>query len=129
MAYGSRRPSPVSEAFTLSPLPYPVLFLLSVVMIFLGTSWYFSYEDAVESAEDQFNWAIMAAPLLLLLAVRWLSSIEDPDRLFYLSPDERRRRSHHRPSEGSSPWVVGVLIIVLLVMVSYQSTFHDKWFA
>ncbi|KAK2983783.1 hypothetical protein RJ640_017186 [Escallonia rubra] len=30
---------------------------------------------------------------------------------------------------GASPWGVAVLVVVLLVLVSYQSSVHSKWFA
>ncbi|KAF7819755.1 putative transmembrane protein [Senna tora] len=50
--YGRNRESSVLEGFTLSPLPYPVLLFLPVLFVFLAISSYFSYEEAVESAED-----------------------------------------------------------------------------
>ncbi|KAF8405369.1 hypothetical protein HHK36_010273 [Tetracentron sinense] len=129
MAYGRRsQSSSILEVFTLNPLPYPVLLILAVISIFLGISWYFSYESVVEAAEEQMSWVITATPIVLLIAVHWLSSIENPERLFATSPSDRRRSTHHRPSEGSSPWGVAVMIVLLLVMVQYQSTFHDSWF-
>ncbi|KAL6010360.1 hypothetical protein ACLOJK_000791 [Asimina triloba] len=127
MVYARRSPD-VFDTFTLSPLPYPVLFILAVVFIFLGTTWYFSYEDLVEETEFQYNWALFATPLLLILLVRWVSSMEDAGRFFYRSPEDRRRQSHCRPSEGSSPWGVAALIILLLVLINFQSAFLDKWF-
>jgi hypothetical protein len=36
------------------------------------------------------------------------------------------RDSIHRA--GGSPWGVGLLLLLLLVMVSYQSNFREKWF-
>lgn len=89
MAYGRRSTaSSISEAFTdLSPLPYPVLLILGVIFIFLGTSWYFSLEDFVESTEEQLGWILLAAPLVLLVLVRWLpTSMEDSAGFFATSP-------------------------------------------
>lgn len=128
MGYGSRQQSSITEAFTLNPLPYPVLFILFVVFIFLAISWSFAFESVVEDAEEGFNWALIATPIVLLIAIQWLSSIPDSDRFFRSSPSSYRYQTHRRPSDGSSPWVVAALIILLLIMVSYQSTFHDKWF-
>ncbi|PON83412.1 Transmembrane protein [Trema orientale] len=128
MAYGRRSTTTsILEVFSLNPLPYPVLLILAVASIFLGISWYFSYEEAVESAEEQLSWALFVVPILLLLVVRWLSSMENPDALFATSPWDRRRRTHHRPSEGSSPWGVAALIVLLLVLLQYQSIFRDSW--
>ncbi|RZB73911.1 hypothetical protein D0Y65_033159 [Glycine soja] len=38
MAYGRSRASSVLDGFTLNPLPYPVLLILSLIFIFLGVS-------------------------------------------------------------------------------------------
>lgn len=128
MGYGRSRQSSITEAFTLNPLPYPVLFILFVIFIFLAISWSSTYESAVEDTEQSINWVLMATPIILLIAVRWLSSIPDSHQFFLPSSTSYRSRSHHSPSEGSSPWGVAAFIILLLIMVSYQSTFHDKWF-
>ncbi|KAI3441239.1 uncharacterized protein J3R85_002498 [Psidium guajava] len=131
MAYGRRSTtSSISEAFTdLYPLPYPVLVILGVIFIFLSTSWYFSFEDFMESAEEQMGWILLAVPLVLLVLVRWLStSVEDPTAFFAGSPWDRRRRMYHPPAEGSSPWGVAALIVLLLVLMQYQSAFQESWF-
>ena len=127
MAYRRSTTSSIFDAFSLNPLPYPVLLILAMISIFLGTSWYLSYEEAVESAEEQMGWLLLATPIALLILVRWLSSMENPDFLFSMSPWDQRRRTHHRPSEGSSPWGVAALIVLLLVMVQYRSVFTDGW--
>ncbi|KAB2636169.1 hypothetical protein D8674_026703 [Pyrus ussuriensis x Pyrus communis] len=127
MAYYRRsQTSSFLEGFSLSPLPYPVLLILAVISIFLGISWYSSYESAVEEAEGQFNWVLLLTPIFLILIVKGLSSM-DPDWLFSMSPWDRRRRTHHIPSEGSSPWGVAAFIILLLVLLQYQSSFRDSW--
>ncbi|XP_061368408.1 uncharacterized protein LOC133311381 [Gastrolobium bilobum] len=128
MAYGRSRASSVLDGFTLNPLPYPVLLILSVIFIFLGISWYFSYEEVVEAAEEQLGWILFATPVVLLLIVRCLSSMDTSDWFFSSSPWERRRRTHYLPSEGSSPWGVAALIVLLLILVQYQSSFLDSWF-
>lgn len=132
--YGRRGTAAASfvDGFTLSPLPYPVLLILAVISIFLGIQWFSAYEDAVESAEEQTNWALLAAPILLLIAVRCLSSFEDPGSFFSLfgfSSYGRLRHSHSGggPSEGGSPWGVAALIVLLLVLVQFQSSFLDSW--
>lgn len=128
MAHRRSTTSSILEVFSLNPLPYPVLLILAVISIFLGMSWYFSYEEAVESAEEQMSWVLLATPVVLVVVVRWLSSMENPgSSLFATSPWDQRRRTHHLPSEGSSPWAVAALIVLLLVMVQYRSIFLDGW--
>lgn len=127
MAYRRSTTSSILEVFSLNPLPYPVLLILAVISIFLGMSWYFSYEEAVESAEEQMSLVLLATPVVLVVIVRWLSSMENPGSLFSMSPWDQRRRTHHLPSEGSSPWGVAALIVLLLVMVQFRSIFIDSW--
>ncbi|XP_022725160.1 uncharacterized protein LOC111281770 [Durio zibethinus] len=126
MAY-YRRGDTIFDSFTVSPLPYPVLLILAVTSIFLGISWYVNYESVLETVEEQMSWVLFATPLVLILLARWLSSMEASDMLFSSSPWERRRQTHRRPSGDSSPWVVATFIVLLLILVQYQSVFRGSW--
>ncbi|GJX28135.1 hypothetical protein Tco_0236214 [Tanacetum coccineum] len=129
--YTTRNPNSSSffESFSLNPLPYPVLLILSLIFLFLGFQWYSSYEEAIEEAEESFNWLLLVTPLLLLFAVKWLSSIDCPEKFFGfgLSPWERRRWSYQMPEEGSSPWGVAALIILVLVLLQFHTTIFDMF--
>lgn len=126
--YNGRSNSSIFDSLTLSPLPYPVLLILAVASIFLFISWYVSYESAVEAAEEQLNWVLLLTPLLLILMVRWLSTMDTSDMFFSMSPWERRWRTHREPStEGGSPWGVAAFIVLLLVLVQFHSVFRDSW--
>ncbi|KAF0915764.1 hypothetical protein E2562_038731 [Oryza meyeriana var. granulata] len=110
-------------------LPLHLCFFLVVLLVFLGFSWYMSYESAAERFADQARLLLMASPLALLLAVRLLSGAGGGDRRGVdqlLSLPMPERDSIHRA--GGSPWGVGVLLALLIVMVSYQSNFRDRWF-
>ncbi|XP_073313723.1 uncharacterized protein [Primulina huaijiensis] len=123
--------SSILDAFSLNPLPYPVLLILALIFVFLGLQWYVSYESVVESTEENMGWVLMAVPLVLVFSVKWLSSFENPGWWFYgRSPWERQQMgSYLMPSEGgSSPWGVAAVIVLLLVLMRYQSTFLDGWF-
>ncbi|KAI3736349.1 hypothetical protein L6452_15888 [Arctium lappa] len=121
--------SSIFEAFSLNPLPYPVLLILALIFFFLGFQWYSSYEEAIEATEESFNWLLLITPLLLLFAVKWLSSMDNPEKIFGfgLSPWDRRRR-YQLPAAaegGSSPWGVAALILMVLVLVQFHS---ESWF-
>lgn len=120
--------SSILDGFSLNPLPYPVLLFLGVIFIFLGIQWFVSYEEVMEATEESFGWILMIVPLVLLFAVKWLSTVDPPDWFFGGSPWDRRRRTYQLPSEGSSPWGVAALIVLLLILLQYQSTFLDMWF-
>lgn len=130
MAY-DRRDSSVFDAFTLSPLPYPVLLILLMVFFLLGISWFFTYEEIIETTEEQVNWLLLVSPVVLVLVIRWLSSIErfEDTLLGSLLPYDGRRSNYYinQPQEGSSPWGVAAVVVLLLILVSFQSSFQDMW--
>ncbi|KAM0860584.1 hypothetical protein ACQ4PT_046451 [Festuca glaucescens] len=115
--------------------PLHLCVFLLVLLVFLAFSWYMSYESVVETFADQGRLLLMVSPLALLLAVRLLSGGDGDghghghgrrvDQLMSMSMPEKD--SIHRA--GGSPWGVGLLLVLLLVMVSYQSNFREKWFA
>ncbi|CAH2061635.1 unnamed protein product [Thlaspi arvense] len=131
MAYGDSRSGPsILDSFSLSPLPWPVLLILAVASVFLMSSWYFSFEEAAESAGEQMNLALLLIPLFLIVLVRWLSSVENPDA--FLGMFSNRRQTYRSPGAGddggSSPWGVAAIIVLLLVLLQYQSSFWEMWF-
>ncbi|PKA60040.1 hypothetical protein AXF42_Ash009724 [Apostasia shenzhenica] len=133
MAYGRRSNPSILDAFTLSPLPYPVLLILLTVFVFLAISWSFSYEDLIGSTEEQMSWGLLLLPLALILLIRWISSagsVFDADGpLGFLFPyDRRHRRSFYSADTGGgSPWGVAAVVVLLIVLASFQSTFLSMW--
>ncbi|GFP85950.1 hypothetical protein PHJA_000738800 [Phtheirospermum japonicum] len=129
MSYRRNTSPSIFDVFSLNPLPYPVILLMAVIFFFLGLQWYVSYESIVETAEESMGWLLMAAPLLLLFAVRWLSTLDNPGWWFYgaSSPWDRRRRNNYFGSaaaaEGGSPWGWAALILLVLLLLQYQSVF------
>ncbi|KAG9459851.1 hypothetical protein H6P81_004359 [Aristolochia fimbriata] len=107
-----------------APLPLHLCFLLLILFLFMGLSWYLNYESVMEDLMDQMKLVFMLCPLLLLLAVHWLST-DESRRVPFLVPLPEKE-SFHRA--GSSPWGVGALLLLLLLMISYQSYFHERWF-
>ena len=118
-----RRSDSIFDAFTLSPLPYPVLLILAVTLLFLAIPSFFSYEETVEATEAQMSWALLIIPVALLFIVRWSSCMESPDMFFVKSPWGKCRQTHCWPAEGCFPWGVAAFIVLLLVLVQFQSSF------
>jgi hypothetical protein len=106
------------------PLPLHLCVFLLTLSLFIGFSWYMSYESAFKTLANQVRLLIMMSPLLLLLAVHLMSTNERQHVPFFI-PLPERDSLHHA---GGSPWGVGLLLVFLLLMVSYQSYFHERWF-
>ncbi|TKY73123.1 hypothetical protein E2542_SST01871 [Spatholobus suberectus] len=110
MAYGRSRASSILDGFTLNPLPYLILLILALIFIFLCISWHFSHEEVVETAEEQLGWVLFVTPVVLILILCWLSSMENSDWFNGPLSWERRRRTSQSPLERSFPWGVAALI-------------------
>ncbi|QCE16887.1 hypothetical protein DEO72_LG11g3906 [Vigna unguiculata] len=129
MAYSRSRASSVLNGFTLNPVPYPVLLILSLILLFLAISSYFSYQEVLEAVQQQLGWMLLATPLLLILMLRCLSSLHTSQCFFFnSSPWDRTTTTHHFQSEGTSPWGVAAFILLVLLLLHYHSTFLDSWF-
>lgn len=105
-------------------IPLPLCFLLGVVFLMLGFTWYINYESKFEDLMFQLKLILMATPIILLLVVHWLSSEDRGWVPFFIRLPEKD--SLHRA--GGSPWGVAALLVFLLFMISYQSKLHEKWF-
>ncbi|WOL00467.1 hypothetical protein Cni_G09180 [Canna indica] len=108
------------------PLPLHLCFFLFTLFVFIGISWYMTYESVFESLFEQLKLLFMVSPLVLLLVVHWLSNDEGRRRgvPFFIPLPERD--SFHRA--GGSPWGVALVLVLLMFMISYQSYFHERWF-
>ncbi|KAF7844974.1 putative transmembrane protein [Senna tora] len=102
--------------------PIHFCFFAIIVLFVLGFSWYINYESAFEDMVIKLKICLMLVPLLLLLLVHCLSTSE-PSVLKILpsEPD-----SLHRA--GASPWGVAIVLLLLLFLISHQSSFHERWF-
>ncbi|XVF00938.1 hypothetical protein REPUB_Repub04eG0045300 [Reevesia pubescens] len=117
----------IFDSFFFSPLPFPVLLILAVTSIFIGISWYVNYESFLEAIEKQMIWLIFFTAVVLILLACCFSSMGFFDMLFGSTPWEHRRHTYHNPSEGSSPWAVAAIILLVLILVRYQPGFRDSW--
>lgn len=76
---------------------------------------------------DSVKMVLMVSPLFLLLIVHFLSNYGGGYTGFFSSlfplPEQE---SLHRA--GGTPWGVAFLLVLLFFMISYQSSFQERWF-
>ncbi|KAK7323891.1 hypothetical protein VNO77_27391 [Canavalia gladiata] len=106
-------------------LPLHLCFFLLTLCMFLGFSLYSNYEPIMESFMDQVKLVLMVSPLLLLLVVHFLSNYGNGGFFSSLIPLPEKESLHRA---GGTPWGVALLLVLLLFMVSYQSSFQERWF-
>ncbi|KAF6149349.1 hypothetical protein GIB67_016887 [Kingdonia uniflora] len=106
------------------PLPLHLCFFLVILFLFIGLSWYINYESIFEGIFDQLKLVFIISPLVLLLVVHCLSS-DERNRIPFMIPLPEQDSLHRA---GGSPWGVGLVLVLLFFMISYQSSFHERWF-
>jgi hypothetical protein len=100
--------------------PIHLCFFVLILLFIMGFTWYINYESMFEDLITQIKLFCMIVPLLLLILVHCLSG-----GVPFLIPLPEKD-SFHRA--GGSPWGVAALLVFLLFMISYQSSFHERWF-
>ncbi|KAJ3678625.1 hypothetical protein LUZ60_002428 [Juncus effusus] len=118
---------------SLSLPPFPLIAIFAILIFFIYISSHIDYKNIERRTEEGFRIFLILLVVLLLFVVRYV--LCDGLSLFtsFRMPYWYERRSvHHRPglfgSSFSIPWGMIVVVVLLLVMVSYQSYFHSKWF-
>lgn len=110
----------------LTPPPIQLSFFIFVVLVFLAFTWYINFESMFQDLMDQLKLMLMLCPVLLLLLVKWLSNHDQHGRVSLALPLPAEQDSIHRA--GGSPWGVGLLLVFLMFMISYQTSIHERWF-
>ncbi|KAM3208556.1 hypothetical protein ACQJBY_063308 [Aegilops geniculata] len=119
--------------------PLHLFLLLATLLLVAATSLYARCEAAVESMTQQLRPLLILSPLLLIVAVQlWVATSGDHQgrgggALAYLlsqvTPADRYQSGHGAPygrwDGGSSPWGVAVVLVLVLILVSYQSSFQE----
>ncbi|WCJ19035.1 hypothetical protein M5689_001346 [Euphorbia peplus] len=105
-------------------MPIHLCFFLVILLTLMGFSWYINYEPVLESMFDQVKLVLIISPLILLILVHWLSNDENRT-ISYLIPLPEKDYLHRA---GGTPWGVGFLLVFLFFMISYQSSFQERWF-
>ncbi|KAF7100133.1 hypothetical protein CFC21_101677 [Triticum aestivum] len=117
--------------------PLHLFLLLATLLLLAATSLYARCEAAVESMAQQLRPLLILSPLLLIVAAQlWVATSGDHRQgggaLAYLleqvAPADQYYRSgapYGRWDGGSSPWGVAVVLVLVLILVSYQSSFQE----
>ncbi|XP_010510134.1 PREDICTED: uncharacterized protein LOC104786418 [Camelina sativa] len=109
-----------------TPVPLQLCVFVLILFMFVTISWYASYEPVIEGFTDQFKLALMASPLLLLLAVHFLSDDGGVrGKMTSLIPLSERESLYRA---GETPWGAAFMFVFLFFMVSHQSQFQERWF-
>ncbi|KAJ7957868.1 Transmembrane protein [Quillaja saponaria] len=109
---------------SMSAPPLPVVAIVGIVILLLWISSYTSYKSQVQTTMINFNLFLLLLPLLLLFLADFINKYE---RLAYPATNPTKKVVGQAEEDGSSPWGVAALVVLLLVLIWYQSSFKSLW--
>ncbi|ONH92178.1 hypothetical protein PRUPE_8G160400 [Prunus persica] len=117
---------------TLASISAPPLHLLTIFAIVIGLLWlsqYTEYKAQMQHTAFNFQLFLMVLPVLLIFVVASCSSVPSSGWFSFWSQHPQRVPAHPARGGGGSgsPWGVAFLLVLILVLLSYQSSFHSKW--
>ncbi|KAK1560993.1 hypothetical protein Q3G72_033178 [Acer saccharum] len=107
---------------SLSAPPLPLLAIFGIVLLLLWLSQYTGYKAEMQLTTINFQLFIFLLPIMLIFLMASLSS----NGGYSFRIPRLPHGSMHQA--GGTPWGIAILVVVLLVLISYQSSFHSKWF-
>lgn len=108
---------------SISAPSFHLVTIFSIVMVLLWLSQYNGYKAQLQQTAVNFQLFMFLLPVLVIFFMASYSS----SWLFNFQ-FRRPRRETPTQQSGSSPWGVAIFVVLLLVLLSYQSSFHSKWF-
>ncbi|RLM56176.1 hypothetical protein C2845_PM10G05750 [Panicum miliaceum] len=117
--------------------------LLATVSLIAATTLYGWCESAVGSLLDRLRRLLILSPLLLIVAVQlWVAAGGERGvggggggggimcvlAEMVAAGDPRPQYGYGGGGAGSSPWGVAVALVLVLFLVSYHSSFQERWF-
>ncbi|KAF5752032.1 hypothetical protein HS088_TW02G01052 [Tripterygium wilfordii] len=101
---------------SISTPPLPLLTIFGIVIVLLWLSQYTEYKAELHQRTTNFQLFIFLLPILLIIFMASYSAI---GRFSYWQSQNLG---------GGSPWGIAILVVLVLLLVCYQSYFHSKWF-
>jgi hypothetical protein len=103
--------------------PLHLLAILGIVIFLMWFSQTKEYEEEFQQTASNFKLFLFLSPFLLILIFAVSYSTGGRFHFPLLRPEyDSIQRA------GGLPWGIAILVALLLVLLSYQSSFHSKWF-
>ncbi|KAL7236968.1 hypothetical protein ACSBR1_020121 [Camellia fascicularis] len=106
--------------------PFPLLAIFAIVIFLLSLSQYTNYKAQMQHTMINLQLFLFLLPILLIVIM--LSGLTSGRFNFWFLQSEHNPTHRSERGGGGSPWGVAILVVVLLLLVSYQSSFQSKWF-
>lgn len=108
---------------SISSPPLHLLTIFGIVIVLLWFSQSTDYSAHLKHTAINFQLFLFLLPILLIL---FMASFSTGGRFHF--PLLRQEYDSVNQRAGGLPWGIAILVVLLLVLLSYQSSFHSKWF-
>ncbi|OMO92893.1 hypothetical protein COLO4_17253 [Corchorus olitorius] len=109
---------------SISAPPIPLLTIFGIVILLLWFSQSANYQAQLHQSSLNLQLFIILLPILIIL---FMISFSSSGR-FVFWQQRLEQEIVRRSGAGGFPWGIAILVGVVLVLLSYQSSFHSKWF-
>ncbi|KAI8004102.1 hypothetical protein LOK49_LG08G00284 [Camellia lanceoleosa] len=94
-------------------IPMPLLVMFFITVLLVSTSHYLDYKSSLDRPMLNLQLFLIVVAVLVILLMHLVIIIREP---------------WSQQRWDGSPWCVAAVVFVLLVLVSYQSSFHSQWY-
>uniref|UniRef100_A0A2P2QLY8 Uncharacterized protein n=1 Tax=Rhizophora mucronata TaxID=61149 RepID=A0A2P2QLY8_RHIMU len=101
--------------------PFPLLAIFLIIFLLLSVSSYVKYKSQMQYTLVKLKLFLFFLPVILIFVARLVSKCQS----FFFPRTKAEYGSGNRTWD--LPWGVALLVLVLLVMISYRSTFQSMW--
>ncbi|PKI45664.1 uncharacterized protein LOC116202554 [Punica granatum] len=109
---------------SVSPPPLPVITIFFIVVLLLYLSFSINYNKQMQRTVVGMKLFLFLLPVLLIFAAQFVS-VNGGVSMPYQRP--RPGIDSVQRDGRSSSWGVAILVLLMLVLLSFQSSFHSKW--
>ncbi|KAH8515148.1 hypothetical protein H0E87_003849 [Populus deltoides] len=107
---------------SLSLPPFPLVAIFFIIILLLSVSSFMSYKNLMRHALINFKLLLLFLPVLLIFLAMFASKVET-----FMFPNTKAQYGSADNRSSNLPWGLAVLVVVLLVMVNYRSSFQSMW--
>ncbi|GMH11526.1 hypothetical protein Nepgr_013367 [Nepenthes gracilis] len=97
--------------------------LKALVILLCYVVGYIIYAAVMATAAELLQPLLMISPLLIVIAVHWLSTMPSSSTLSLLFPGTIPTDIHRA---GGSPWGVALVLLIVFVLISFQPFVHGS---
>lgn len=109
---------------SISPPPLPLVAIAGIMVLLLLLNSYATYRSQIRQTVITFKLFLFLLPVLLIFLMH---SITKYGRIVIAAPVTKNDTVHQAESLGLLPWGLALLVLVLVLMLSYQPYFHSMW--